>query len=532
MSVTSMPNKQGAASRMGNLRLALALTAALTITTLFLTAKYRQLYLTVPDNVGYMQASYQLAHGKGLAFADPHNRLGAQYYTLHTFRVFRHGEPNRYFDYPPGLPLLAASAEILTQNPDAVHLVVPLMAAMLVASVCVLGALFGGPWMGFWAGFLLLSTSTFLTFSTSLWSEIPSAALLYVGCALHITSATIWPSGSKKAIVLSLLGGLAIGATFFIRFSNLSVLPVIVPLALYGTRDGDRPWGRSLALGGGIIFAAAALLIFNTIYYGGPFTTAYTPKHGWYTEPAFSLAYAFGKSFAGGYSALAMGKALLRDFGWFLPLALVGVFTFQRRAAVLLLSLIGFLLLPYLVYAFSAEGLNARFVLPAWPAICLLIGQGIVFLLSKLPRAVWRWGVGLLLAVSLVYDLPSQIAEQVERNQASQRTVEQVVQLSALTEPDAVILSYLYNDLFAVYGARSVLNYRHIIPYDPASDRYLLAEFEPILVGEIEHLLDQGISTYYIQDREPALYDIDKVLKKHFSLVPVGDGNVVWRITR
>jgi hypothetical protein len=532
MSVTGMPGKQGATSRLGNLRLALALTAALTITTLFLTMKYWQLYLTVPDNVGYMQASHQLAQGEGLAFDDPHNRLDARFYTLHTFRVYRAGEPNRYFDYPPGLPLLAASAEVLTRDPNAVHLVVPLMAAVLVASVCILGALFGGPWMGFWAGLILLSTSTFLTFSTSLWSEIPSAALLYLGYTLHISGVTKWPDAGRKATVLSLLAGLAIGATFFLRFSNLSVLPAIVPLALYRTHDGGRQRGRQLALGGSILFAAAVLMIYNTIYYGGPLSTAYTPEHGWYTEPAFSLSYAFGKSFAGGYSVLAIGKALLKDLVWFLPLALLGAATCKRRVGVLLLSLIGFLLLPYAVYAFPAEGLNARFMLPASPAICLLIGQGVVFLLSRLPKTFWRWGVGLLLAVSLVYDLPSQLIDLVERNQASQQSVEQVIQMAALTEPDAVILSYLYNDLFAVYGARSVLNYRHIIPYDPASNQYLLAEFEPILVAEINYLLDQGISTYYIQDRDPALFDIDIVLEKHFTLVPVGDESVVWRITR
>jgi len=522
----------GRRDKHGSERLAFALMLLLVIATASLTTTYRQVYLTIPDRIGYMQAGHQLTQGQGLAFRDPHNRLNARYYTLHTFRVLREGEPNRYLDYPPGLPLLAALAEVLTRDPDAVHCVVPLMSAILVAGVCVLGTLLGGPWMGFWAGLVLLSTSTFLQFSTSLWSEIPSAALLYVGYSLHITSATLWPGGSRKATALSLLGGLLIGGTFFVRFSNLSVLPAIVPLALYRTPNGERRHGRSFALGGGILVAGAAVLIFNTIYYGGPFTTAYVPEHGWYTEPAFSLSYAFGRSFSGGHSVVAIGQALLQDFGWFLPLVLIGAATCQRRVAVLLLSLIGFLLLPYAVYAFPAEGLNGRFVLPAWPAICLLIGQGIVFLLSKLSRATWRWGVSIVFVVVLIFDLPSQLGDLAVRNRESQEVVEQIVAMAALTEPDAVIMSYRYNDLLATYGRRSVLNYRHMLPYDPVSNEYLFSEFDTRLVGEVNYLLEHGVPVYFVHDRDPALFDTEKLLEEHFRLTALEGTDMALRISR
>ena len=527
-----MPDIPGRPDKRGSQRLASVLMLGLIIATAFLTTTYRQVYLTHPDSVGYMQAGHQLAQGQGLAFRDPHNRVSARYYTLHTFRVFREGEPNRYLDYPPGLPLLAALAQVLTQEPDAVHFVVPLMSAILVASVCVLGTLFGGPWMGFWAGLVLLSTSTFLQFSTSLWSEIPSAALLYVGYSLHIASATVWPGGGRRGMALSLLGGLLIGATFFVRFSNLSVLPAMVPLALYRSAKGERRHGRSFALGGGILVAAAALPIFNTIYYGGPFTTAYVPEHGWYTEPAFSLSYAFGRSFSGGYSVVAIGQALLQDFGWSLPLVLIGAATCQRRVAVLLLSLIGFLLLPYAVYAFPAEGLGSRFVLAAWPAICLLIGQGIVFSLSKLPRATWRWGVSIFLVVVLIFDLPSQLGDLAVRNRESQEVVEQVVAMAMLTEPDAVIMSYRYNDLLATYGRRSVLNYRHMLPYDPVSNEYLFTEFEPRLVGEVNYLLEHGVPIYFVHDRDPSLFDTDKILEEHFRLTALEGTDAVVHVTR
>ena len=515
-----------------DLRIPLALVVVLTAGTLFLTTRYRQVHLVIPDNIGYMQASHQLAQGQGLAFADPHNRVDARYYTLHTFKVFRSGETHRYLDYPPGLPLLAALLETLTQNQNAVHLAVPIMAAVLVASTCVLGMLCIGPWAGLWAGFILVATPTFLPFSTSLWSEIPSAALLYAGFTLHIAGAKLWPSEDRRALGLSLLGGLAIGASFFVRFSNIAILPAVGLLVLDGARNNSRGRARAYALGGAVLISLAAILVFNTVYYGGPLTTAYTPRHGWYTEPAFSLSYAFGESFVNGPSVPSLGRALLRDFGWLLPLAFIGAVTGPRRTMAWLVSLIFFLLLPYTVYAFSAEGVNGRFALPAWPAMCLLIGQGIVFLLSKLPGKIWRLGISGILIIGLIYDLPSQIGDLAERNQASQGTVARIVQMTTVMEPDAVVMSYAYNDLFAIYGERSVLNYRHIIPYDPVANEYRVSEFEPRLVKEVNYLLDLGIPTYYVYDREPPLYDSYRILQEHFSLTLAGDQEGIWKISQ
>jgi hypothetical protein len=487
-------------------------------------------YLTIPDNIGYFQASHQLAQGQGLAFADPHNRLDARYYTLHTFKVFRPKEPNRYLDYPPGLPLLAALLEVLVQNQDAVHFTVPIMAALLVASTSVLGILCLRPWAGLWAGLILLTTPAFLRFATSYWSEIPGAALLYVGCTLHIAGARLWPDGSAKAVGLSLLGGLAIGAAFFVRFSNLATLPIVGLLVLLGAKDTNSGRAGALALGGATLASLLALLIFNTIYYGGPLTTSYTPKHGWYAEPAFSLSYAFGDSFVDGPSVPAIWHSLLQNFGWLLPLAIVGAVASSRRTLVFLLGLFTCLVMPYTIYAFSAEGAEGRFLVPAWPVVCLLIGTGIVFLLSKLSSKIWRLSASVAFTILLVYDLPSSIGALEERNNASQREVARIVRMADLMESDAVVMSYVYNDIFAVYGERSVLNYRHMVPYDPNSDEYRYSEFEPRLVAEINYLLDSGIPTYYVYDRDPPLLDSYQILAEHFILKPIGNEETIWQV--
>ena len=514
------------------LRISLALMMVLTAATLILTTLYRQVYLTLPDNISYFQASRQLAEGQGLAFADPHNRLDARYYTLHTFKVFRAGEPNRYLDYPPGLPLLAALLEALTQNQDAVHLLVPIMAALLVASTSVLGILCLRPWAGLWAGLILVTTPTFLRFATSLWTEIPSAALIYTGCALYIVGAKVRSGLAGRSLGFSLLGGFAIGAAFFVRLSNVAVLPVVGLVVLAEARKGSSGRSRAYALGGAILVSLAAVLAFNTGYYGGPLTTAYAPEHGWYSEPAFSLSYAFGDSFVDGPSMPAIGRVLLRSFGWLLPLALVGVATSTRRTSVLLLGLFACLVMPYTVYAFSPEGVNERFLIPAWPVVCMLIGQAIVFLLSKLPDKMWRLSVGGALIISLVLALPSHIGELTERNQASQRVVTRIVSMATAMEPDAVVMSYVYNDIFAVYGERSVLNYRHIVPYDPVSDQYVYSEFEPRLVKEVNYLLDRGIPTYYIYDRDPPLSDSFRILTEHFSLTLLANEETIWQVSQ
>jgi hypothetical protein len=499
--------------------------------TLVLTLAYRLTDSVISDSIGYVQASHQLARGEGLAFVDPHNQLDRRYYMLYAFKVIHPDDSNRYFGLLPGIPLFAAAVERLTGDPSAVHVLVPILAALLIAVMYPLGLLLGNAWIGLWAGLALFVTSTFLQFSTAFYSEIPSATFLYLGCVFVLLSFRC-VRDDGYSIGLACIGGLSIGMTFFMRFSNMSVIPGILILVWLVTDHVVLKERRTISLLSILGISLLALFIFNTTYYGGPFTTGYSPLHGWYAEPAFSLAYAFGKSFVNGYSVPAIIREQLNDLGVLLLFAVAGLTVRPRRTGIWLLNISFWLLAPYAVYAFAAEGANARFVIPALPAICLLVGRGIVAVGRWLPRPAWRWIIGGGLTAGMCFNLPASLSALNARNQAAEATIANVQSLLAPMEPNAVVLSYVFNDLIAVYGHRSVLTYRHMTPYDPVARRYQNSQFEGLLDNEIDQLISQGTPVYYILDGNPPLLNSYEVLKRHFELTSVLSGEPIYRIRR
>ena len=497
--------------------------------TFVLAMTHRLIDSNIPDTIGYVQASHQLARGEGLAFVDPNNQINERYYTLYAFKVVHADDRNRYFGYLPGVPLLAAAVERVTGDPEAVHAVQPMMAAVLVAFTYLFGALLIDHWTGLWASLALAVAPILLGFSTALWSEVPSAVFLYLGCILALL-ALRRIQDDHRAAWLAVGGGLSIGVTFFMRFSNVTCIPMIVALAgLVGGRSIFRQ-RRVWLLIGSIGISLLALLIFNTVYYGGPLDTGYSPIHGWYDQPAFSLSYAFGSSFVGGYSVPAIINEFIVNFGGLLLFVLVGLITQPRWHGAWLLGLVFFMLLPYATYAFAPQGPNARFIIPALPAVCLLIGRGIMSIGVRLSNKSIRLAFGVLLTIGMLYKLPANLAALDQVNQSAHAQVKYVQQLISSTEPNAVVMSYVFNDLIAVYGHRSVLNYRHMVPYDLVSGHYQYSQFEGVLITEVNRLLSQGIPVYYLLDSDPALYDSYSILGRHFRLLPVINGGSLYKV--
>jgi 4-amino-4-deoxy-L-arabinose transferase-like glycosyltransferase len=329
-----------------------------------------------------------------------------------------------------------------------------------------------------------------------------------------------------------LLGGCAIGATFFMRFSNVTIIPaawVLIPL--YGGWGAFRR-RRAQLLVGTLTVAFAALLVFNTSYYGGPFDTGYSPAHGWYAQPAFSVSYAFGPSFVNGYSVIAVGQELLNALGVLLIFAVIGIITRPRREGLWLLFVTLVLLLPYGFYAFAAQGLNARFIIPALPAMSLLIGHGLVVSAHNIPKRVVLWTLSLVLIAAMLYRVPANVTALDASRQAAQNQVEGVTRWAAMLEPDAVVMSYTLNDQIAVYGHRSVLNYRHLTPYDPVTGKYLYTQFEPLLVDEVSQLLAEGVPVYYVFDQDPSLLKSYEILQAHFRLQLLTENPSIYRVQR
>jgi hypothetical protein len=317
-----------------------------------------------------------------------------------------------------------------------------------------------------------------------------------------------------------------IGLSFFMRFSNVSMWPTVPALMiLSGGRSVFRQ-RRAWAGLGALAVASLGLLIFNSVYYGGPFVTGYAPQHGWYAWPGFSLSYAFGKS---GYSVPAMAATLWRDLGGLTVAALIGLVVRPRNVSVGLALAAVTLLAPYAIYAFAAEGINARFIIPALPALFLLAGKGLTALGARLLGR-WQVALGLAVVIGLLSVLPTTLAGLEDRNQAARATVARARELSALTESNAVVMSYTLNDLIAVYGQRSVLNYRQSVPWDQAAGRYVYERFEEVLTTEVTRLLAAELPVYYVLDRDPPVLDSFAILQRHFTVQPVLSDQSLYRV--
>jgi hypothetical protein len=507
------------------------LLVILLITTGALLFRFAERQPNINDTIGYVYAGQRLATGEGMSLYDEHNQWQRPFFTMYAFRIQQPDDERLYLVYPPGLPLLLASAILFTGWSGAVHYVVPLLALAGIGGAFVLGRLAtGSSWGGWWTAVLLATTPVFWTFSTASWSEAPSMTLLTWGAACFLLAYhKNW--GHKRQIGVAVLGGLLVGATFFIRYTNVIVLlPFLLAHLLY---DDWRFW----RLGSRHAFFATAGLIFltiplfNYVYYGGPTLTGYSPEHGWYPWSAFSTAYFWGASPVGGYSGREIGVALWQNLSWLLLLLPLGLYRLRRPSLILIAGVIGFTLAVYAVYAFAPTGINSRFLLPIFPFILAAISAGMLYLGEKLPSVGWRWAVGLGFLALITWSLPSQFIELQRRNEHGQHSVNHIQALVADTDPTAVFLSYTLNDHIYFYGNRSVLNYRYIPPVDVAERRYKMEFLEPCLVTAVDDLLDQDITVYYLNDSSPPFWNSLSILENHFEIAPDPPESYRYRIT-
>ena len=313
--------------------------------------------------------------------------------------------------------------------------------------------------------------------------------------------------------------GLFLGYAVLIRYSSaIFVLPLALHSLTVPAAPGARKrWGLPFLAVFGL--AMLGILLFNRAYYGGFLATAYSPRAGWYPWPAFSLTYALGSSPVGGRSLVGAGQTLLQDLPVVLPPSVLGLLIMKRSSATLLGGTILVVVGLYACYAFSPTGINARFLLPAVPMICLTGAAGLENVRSRLGR--WK-RPGLLLptaaiVMSILLFRPT-VAAVEQRANDTLAQIQYVQRMTEATPSDAVFMSYIYNDLVSYYGHRSVLNYRRIPPADAEARRYRMEILEPCLVAVVGKLLDVGRPVYYVEDKAPPFWDSLAILERHFLL--------------
>jgi len=524
----------------------LLLLAAFLVPFCLLYLTRRQTVVYGYDPLGYLYAGQRLAAGKSLAFSDPNNALAGSYFAPFAFNIVHPGDPNLYFNYPPGLPLLLALAQRVSHSADAPFFFTPLAGLGGILALFWLGKQLFGPATGLLAAALLGLSPLYFTFSTDLWSDVPATALALIAMALYASSIS---PGSRHAVLKAASAAFLLGYAVLIRYSSAIIA---APIMLYGLTVAATPKnlsekelrpvsdraGHAQATGSNVIrigsdarrradlsFVAAfglaivGVLFFNRAYYGGFLDTAYSPRAGWYPWPAFSLAYALGPSPVGGWSLAGAWKTLLQDLPIALPLSLIGLAIMKRPAAALLGGTVLVVVGLYACYAFAPTDINARFLLPAVPMICLAAAFG----LEKLRARLGKWQrSGVLLPIAAIalsiWLFRPAVAAVEQRALGTKAQIQYVLRMTEATPHNAVFMSYAYNDLISYYGRRSVLNYRRIPPADVKTGRYELEVLEPCLVEVVGKLLAAQTPVYYVEDKTPPFWDSLAILQRHFQL--------------
>jgi hypothetical protein len=483
------------------------------------------------DTAGYEYAARQLMLGNGLGYDDENNELAGEFFSPFAFQI-KHFEDSRlYLGYPPGFPLLLALPGFVTGVEETVHYVVPITAAIGIFLTFLLGKwITKNEWLALFAAGIVALMPNYWLFGTEAWSEVPSMVFVLIGYLFYFYSRHEGVS-ERARVFYALLGGSALIFSLFIRYANITfLLSLGLAELLINPREMLRPSKRWFFYGT-LFLGLLLILAFNHFYYGGIRLTSYSPENGWYLFPPFSLSYALGSSPIDGYSLIEAGKSLWKNFSIILFFIPVGWLVLPRYyRLIVLLSIVGSVGL-YSLYAFAPVGINSRFLVPTFPFLAILGAQGSCYFLHKLKNKHVQLLVICFLLAGLGWNLWPEASQLRTKNRGAETAVSRLRSWLEVTEENAVIMSYALNDRIAYYGDRSVLNYRRIPQYDPATDKYRYDLFEPCLVYVVDTLLLASKPVYFHEDRSPTLYDAKDILEEHYLLSPVLEEPTVFRVT-
>lgn len=477
------------------------------------------------DPLAYKYAGEQLATGQPFAYCHPYNVDIGPYFTMAGFNVQANDSACLFLNYPPGFPLLLAVVQYIFSSPDAAWYVPAVSATFGLLGVFAIGRALFDRWVGLLATIILAFTPTYLTFGTSLWSDVPGVVAMLGGLALYLW---MWRVHSTELRwTLAVISGALVVQGLFTRYVNVLMLVPWIAYVLFSQKWLAFKRAPNWVFGTVVLAGVVGILLFNRRYYGGYLSTPYSPEHGWYTWPAFSLRYVLGESPVGKSSLLAVARTVWDNFSWLLVLAGWGIAHMRGPQRVLTLGSVLIFAVLYAGYAFPAQGINARFLLPLFPYVSLAAGFGLCTAVSNRWLGWWR-GVGaVLVLVVLIVPLPGRLRGLVERNISTVSYVESVKRLVENSEPDAVFLAYNCNDAIAYYGRRTTLFYRRIPLSESDTGQ---RSIESPLVASVYRLLEKGISVYYVKDSHPPIGNSFLFLKKHYRLSQLEENAEVYQV--
>ena len=343
--------------------------------------------------------------------------------------------------YAPGLPLMMAAA--LVFGACGPFLVVPLCAALVVWLTFLLGRRTGGPWAGILAALLVMTSPIVLFQSVWAMSDVPAAAA-WTGAAVAALGT------SRRSVVVT---GACVAVGLLIR-PNLPILPLVFfAHFMISSRDAER-WIRAALFSAAVAPAVVAIAALNTAWYGAPWNSGYGAAREIYS------------------------------FATILPnLARYPVWLWQSQSPLVLLAFVPFLprlrrdtsppavrlcaaltlatLLSYLVYFAFEEWWYLRFLLPAIPAVLVLMASGIVTLGRRLPRPWGPLAVTAVTSVLVAYTIQFSVAHGIfGRVKTGERRYADIgTYIHQALPPNAVVLSVQHSGSVRYYGGRMTIRW-------------------------------------------------------------------------
>ena len=429
------------------------LVMAMAATICLLGVIYATRVASGSDSYGYVSQadlwlSGRMAIPQPFAAEVPWPRARDTFAPLGYKAAVRDGVPSLVPTYSPGLPLLFAAFKAVGGH-NAMFLVVPLLAGVLVLATYGIGCRLGSPGAGLIGAALVATSPAVLFMLMAPMTDVPVAALWAASFYLL--------TGGGRSHALG--GGLAAAVAVMTR-PNLVPLAAIGALyyapALIGGDSRQRALGQALLFAMGVLPGVVAVGAINHNLYGSPFVSGYgsllslfdwdhvTPNFwlylGWLVETQSVVALV-------GLAALALPVRWLwpgREVRWTLVIAALFVFSVWAQ---------------YLAYLVFEDWWYLRFLLTIWPF--MMVGVGAVAMAiwtrgGRLVRAAVVAALGLLVffQTGVVADrqLFGQWAE--ERRYV---TAAQMVQ--RLTPPNSVILAMQHSGAIRYYGGRMTLRY-------------------------------------------------------------------------
>ena len=277
---------------------------------------------------------------------------------------------------PAGLAAAMAAATRVAGD-EAIFAVVPLLGLLAVWATWLLGRRLGGPVVGAASSLLVACSPIFLYQLVQPMSDVPAAALWTAALAIALGHA----ENSRAGAARGLAAGLVTSAAIMIR-PNLTPLALIPVLLAWPSR------AAALATAGGVVPGVAAVAILQTAVYGSPLQSGYGDL-----SRLFSVGNV-ATNLVNYPSWMASSHTPVLALGLLGPLAAA-----RRGAAWALLAFVLGVLAAYLPYVPFTDWWYARFMLPALPALVVLMMTLLERAAGRLPT---RAGLAALAAVTVV----------------------------------------------------------------------------------------------------------------------------------